>query len=364
MDRLSRVRLAPRIKGRYSDIRQTAPAAEFMNCHLLVPELFWPAAAGAEPYRGLSLPALETLLARGARTRVAGASLERWLAAAHGLSGEMPLAPYSLRGDGVEPGDHWWLRADPVHLKVHGDRLVLADASRLELTADEARQYVATLSAHFAGEGLTFVAPHSQRWYARVAAEPRLGTLPTTEVAGRSVASFLPSGGDGARWRKAVNEMQMLLHDHPCNSAREASGQLPVNSIWLWGAGREDRLAAPYDGAWADHPLVAGLAAASGYTVRPLPASGALLDTRRSGKQLVVLASLPATAYGDLPRWHDALTALEQNWFAPLLDGLRKRAIESLTLHGLGPDFGHASEIRASDRWRFWRARRPLHAYE
>lgn len=338
-------------------------AIALMNLHLLVPESFWPAAAGVEPYRGLALPALETLLARGTRTRVAGASLERWLAAAHGLSAELPLAPYSLRGDGVEPGDHWWLRADPVHLKVHGDRLVLADASRLELTADEARQYVATLSAHFAGEGMTFVAPHPQRWYARVAAEPRLGTLPTTEVAGRSVASFLPSGGDGARWRKAVNEMQMLLHDHPCNSAREASGQLPVNSIWLWGAGREGRLAAPYGGAWADHPLVAGLAAAGGYTARPLPASGALLDTRGGGTQLVVLASLPPTAYGDLQRWREALAVLEQNWFAPLLDALRKSALESLTLHGLGPDFGYASEIRPRDRWRFWRARRPLHAY-
>jgi hypothetical protein len=334
-----------------------------MNCHLLVPELFWPAAAGAEPYRGLALPALETLLARGARTRVAGASLERWLAAAHGLSAELPLAPYSLRGDGMEPGDHWWLRADPVHLKLHVDRLVLADASRLELTADEARQYVATLNAHFAGEGMTFVAPGPRRWYARVAAEPRLGTLPTTEVAGRSVASFLPSGGDGARWRKTVNEMQMLLHDHPCNSAREASGQLPVNSVWLWGAGREGRPATPYGALWADHPLVAGLGAASGIAARPLPASGRLLEPRGSGTQLVVLASLPATAYGDLRQWHEALAHLERHWFGPLLDALKRGAIESLTLHGLGPDFGHASEIHSRDRWRFWRARRPLHAY-
>ena len=334
-----------------------------MNLQLLVPELFWPAAAGAEPYRGLALPALETLLARGARTRVAGASLERWLAAAYGLSADLPLAPYSLRGDGVEPGDHWWLRADPVHLKVHGDRLVLADASRLAVTADEARQYVATLNAHFADEGMILVAPHPQRWYASVAGELRSGTLPTTEVAGRSVASFLPAGGAGALWRKAVNEIQMLLHEHPCNSAREASGQLPVNSVWLWGAGREGRLVAPYGGAWADHPLVVGLAAAGGISARPLPASGALLDTRGDGMQLVVLASLPATAYGDLPRWREALAALEQNWFAPLLDALRKSTMESLTLHGLGPDFGHASEIRASDRWRFWRARRPLDAY-
>ena len=363
MGRLSRARLAPRIKGRYSDIRQTASAAEFMNCHLLVPELFWPTAAGAEPYRGLALPALETLLARGARTRAAGASLERWLAAAHGLSAELPLAPYSLRGDGMEPGDHWWLHADPVHLKVHGDRLVLADASRLALTAEEAHRYVATLNAHFAGEGMTFVAPHPQRWYGRVAAEPRLGTPPTAEVAGRSVASFLPAGGDGARWRKAVNEMQMLLHEHPCNGAREAGGHLPVNSIWLWGPGREGRLATPYGALWADHPLVAGLGTASGIAARPLPASGALLNLRGGGTQLAVLALLPPTAYGDLRQWREALAKLERDWFSPLLDALKRGALETLALHGLGPDFSYVSETRPRDHWRFWRARRPLHAY-
>lgn len=334
-----------------------------MNLHLLVPELFWPAAAGGEPYRGLSLPGLETLLARGAGTRSAGASLERWLAAAHGLSAELPLAPYSLLADGIESGDHWWLRADPVHLKIHGDRLVLADASRLALTADEAREYVATLNRHFADEHLIFVAPSPGRWYLRVTDEPRLGTLPTAEVAGRNIATFLPAGENGARWRRAVNEIQMLLHEHPCNSARESKGELPVNSVWLWGAGRGDRLSAPYTATWTDHPLVAGLAAAGETAVRSLPASGDLLEPRGGGTQLVALTSLPATAYGDLREWREALTILERDWFHPLLGALRRQSIQSLTLHGLGPDFSYASETRPRDRWRFWRARRPLRDY-
>jgi hypothetical protein len=79
--------------------------------------------------------------------------------------------------------------------------------------------------------------------------------------------------------------------------------------------------------------------------------------------QLVVLTSLPATAYGDLPQWREALAGLERDWFQPLLDALWKESFESLTLHGLGADFSYSSEIRPRDRWRFWRARRPLHAY-
>ena len=334
-----------------------------MNCHLLVSDLFWPASAGNEPYSGLALPALETLLARGRRVRTAGASLERRLAAAYRLSDGLPLAPFSLRGDGGEPGGDCWMRADPVHLKVHGDRLILADASRLAVTPDEAREFVAALNSHFASEAISLIAPHPERWYLRTANEPLLRTTPTSEAAGRNVEPLLPDGDDGARWRRFINEAQMLLHQHPCNEARERQDQLAVNSVWLWGAGRDHSLAAAYDVLWTDHPLATGLAAAGSAAAWPLPASGAsLLEARRGGTQLVVL-SMPATAYGDLADWRDAVATLERLWIAPLVSGLRDAALESLTLHGLGPDYGYTSLLTRRDRLRFWRVRRPLHAY-
>jgi len=334
-----------------------------MNCHLLVSDLFWPASAGNEPYSGLALPALETLLARGRGVRTAGASLERWLAAEYRLSDGLPLAPFSLRGDGGEPGGDCWMRADPVHLKLHGDRLILAEASRLAVTPDEAREFVAALNSHFAGEGISFIAPSPQRWYLRTANAPRLRTTPTAEAAGRSIEALLPDGDEGARWRRVINEAQMLLHQHACNEARERRGQLGVNSVWLWGPGRDRSLTAPYHAVWADHPLAAGLARAGGATTHPLPASSAsLLEARRGGTQLVVL-SLPATAYGDLADWRDAVARLERVWIAPLLSGLRDASLESVTLHGLGPDYGYTSSLTGRDRLRFWRVRRPLHAY-
>jgi hypothetical protein len=334
-----------------------------MNCHLLVSNLFWPASAGNEPYSGLALPALETVLARGRGVRTAGASLERWLAAEYRLPDGLPLAPFSLRGDGGEPGRDCWMRADPVHLKLHGDRLILAEESRLAVTPDEAREFVAVLNPHFTAEGITFVVLRPQRWYLRTASEPRLRTTPTSEAAGRSIEPLMPDGDDGARWRRIINEAQMLLHQHPCNEARERRGQLAVNSVWLWGVGRDRSVTAPYDALWADHPLAAGLAAAGGGAARPLPASGdSLLEARRGGTQLVV-QTLPATAYGDLADWRDAVAMLERLWIAPLLLGLRNASLDSLTLHGLGPDYGYTSSLTGRDRLRFWRVRRPLHAY-
>jgi hypothetical protein len=335
-----------------------------MNCHLLVPHFCWPAAAGSEPYRGLDLPAAETLLARGRRSRAAGASLERWLAAAYGMPTGLPLAPYALRGDGGDPGDACWMRADPVHLKVHREHLVLADAARLRLTPDEARDFVALLAAHFAGERIVLTAPDPQRWYLRTVDEPRFRAVPTAEVAGRSIEPFLPSGEDGARWRRLINEAQMLLHDHPLNEQRETRNELPVNSIWLWGAGRARRLSARYEAVWSDHPLVVGLAAASGVTARRLPVSGEPLRKELGkGSNLVVLSALPDTAYGDVAAWRAAAMALERDWLAPLLAAVTDNGLDSITLHGLGPDFGHTVEYRRNDRFRFWRRRLPLEAY-
>ena len=38
---------------------------------------------------------------------------------------DWPLAPIASQADGGDPGTDYWLRADPVHLKLEGGRLVL-----------------------------------------------------------------------------------------------------------------------------------------------------------------------------------------------------------------------------------------------
>ena len=146
-----------------------------MNCHLLVPDLFH--AAGAGLYGGLALPALETLLARGRSSDLPGASLERWLAATFRIAArpDLPLAALSLAGEGVDPGDSCWLRADPVHFSIQRDQLLLTDRGHALLAAGEAGELTGALNAHFAEDGLEFIAPHAAalvRAHARRAACP------------------------------------------------------------------------------------------------------------------------------------------------------------------------------------------------
>jgi len=235
-----------------------------MNCHLLVPELFHAASAGTGLYGGLALPALETLLSRGRSSALSGTSLERWLAVTFRVaaSPDLPLAPLTLLGDGVDPGRDDWLQADPVHLSVHRDELLLTNAGRPQLTGGEANELTSALNVHFAEDGLAFIAPTPPRWYVRTREKPRIRTTPTAEAVGRRIEPLLPQGEDGARWRRIVNEAQMLLHGHPCNEAREERGELPVNSLWPWGAGRLPEIpgGTPYGALWSSHPLATGIA--------------------------------------------------------------------------------------------------------
>lgn len=45
------------------------------------------------------------------------------------------------------------------------------------------------------------------------------------------------AGSDGALLRRLATEIQMVLHSHPVNAARENAGTSPVNGVWIWGGG-------------------------------------------------------------------------------------------------------------------------------
>lgn len=165
---------------------------------------------------------LELLIARGRRTIGASESLEAWLFERFGAPlTPPPVAPFAYLGDGGAPGSDAWMLAEPVHLAVDRDRLVLVDSSRLALDASEATALVATLNQHFDAEHLVFDAAMPNRWYVRVGDARAIETAPIAAVRGRPIDGMLPGGAEGARWRTRMTEIQMLLHEHPVNAARE-----------------------------------------------------------------------------------------------------------------------------------------------
>lgn len=337
-----------------------------MHCQILVPGLFGPAAGeGAAPPRA---EALETLLAKGRRKFGAAASAATWLMESYSVARQhdWPVAPLALLGEGGAPGTDYWMRADPAHLRVHRDRLLLADAGTFGLSREEAEVLVESLNSHFSEVFRIFpMQPH--RWYAKLAGAPELRTTPLEDARGRSLAEILPEGTEAVRWHALMNEIQMLLHEHPVNAAREQRGEPPINALWFWGAGTLPAVgAAPFRHVVASDPLARGLARASGMPAHGLPDSPQawLASVADSGRALVVLDALSAAAaYGDFEGWRQGLEEMERSWFAPLLSALRRGRIGMLTLQLFAEQAELHIETTQSDLRYFWRRRRPLAAY-
>jgi hypothetical protein len=248
---------------------------------------------------------------------------------------------------------------------VERDQLVLSEASTFPLLQDEADALVATLNQHFAADGLHFVAPRPQRWYLRLARPPVLTTHGLYQAAGRNVHALLPAGQEAMRWRALLNEVQMLLFEHPVNVAREERGIAPVNSVWLAGGGvLPEKLSHPFDHVWASDTLARGLAQAASIPNENLPENaGEWLKQAAPGKHLLVLDSLRAAAcYGDPHAWRSQLARLEEQWFAPLKQALQRGAI-ALTLHAPTPAGTLSFSLTRSSLWKLWQPVRPLTSY-
>jgi len=329
---------------------------------LLVPELIWPEPNDQLTLGKLSEPGFEWLAARAAFVRQPRCPFETALAQQFGLA-DAPFGPLRLLGEGeAQQASGHWLCADPVHLRFHHERIVLADAGAFDLEIDEAQAIVASLNAEFADVGQFHVAT-TRRWYLKLNSAVKHHAEPISKIAGRRIDGELTDkNGPLTRW---LNEVQMFLHGHPVNERRQAVGKPAINSLWLWGGGLLPEIAAPeFATAWSNNPLATGLALAAGIEAPPCPASLSrlLADADRNRGQLVVLDSLlPPVLYEDGEGWRQAWAALDGDWFIPLRAALG-RQVESLSI--VAPTiYGQLTwTLHGQDRWKFWRQPRPLAA--
>jgi hypothetical protein len=331
-----------------------------MHCELVVPALF----AAREIPR---LPSLELLLARGRASLADPLSLEEWLGEAFDAGNGTPHAgAVTIHAAGLADDRcaMHWARADPVHLRFGTGRYSLMPGSALEISRDEADALAATLNRQFEGRCF-FVAVRPDQWCMGSSSEAALQAAPPLELAAQEIDGSLPSGADSVHWLALLNEIQMVLHDHPVNAGREARGASPINSVWFWGAGTlPQKASGPWHSATSDDALTAGFAQLAGLRYRALPASGTEWLDRAplEGRHLVMLDALRSVlAVGGSEQHVERLAALEARWFAPMLSALRSDRIGMVSIHV--PDSGRSHETVRSDLRRFWRRARPLAAY-
>ena len=333
-----------------------------MHLTLFVPQLLWPEPEDQIALHGLAPKKLNALLARGRLHRAAPQAWEITLAELFGLDAAAPFGALRLAGELLQPAapDACWLCADPVHLRFHHERIVLADASAFPLEMSEAQHIATDLNRTFPEIGQFHVA-HPQRWYLRPNRDiaPDASIAPLSAIAGRRVGGDLPQSPLAAQLTRWQNEIQMFLHEHPVNVARSNLGQPAINSVWFWGPGRQPALATqPFHTVWTGSPLAAGLARLAGLKVAP-PATdlaAVLAHALPRSRAMVVLDDLVTPMlHDDGHRWREILEALEAHWFAPLLGATRVHQLDLIA----PTIFGKLQwTLSASDRWKLWR--RPM----
>lgn len=254
----------------------------------------------------LVTPALEQLLAGwGAVQRDASDddSLsmphERALAAAlgwHGADGALPWAAHQAALDGLDVGSAAWAELTPVHWRIGSDGVHLIDPAALALTETDSRALLAAVQPLFTSEGFDLRWGAPLCWYAAHPSLQGLATASIERAIGRNIDRWLPRQPEAKGLRRLQNEVQMLLHTHPLNDAREAAGLLPVNSFWLSGCG----------------------------TLQPALVNDAVVDDRLRGPAL----------QGDWGAWCQAWQALDREALTPLLAAAERGQAVRLTLCG------------------------------
>lgn len=330
---------------------------------LVVPGLRGPAAAGSRWWEGLVVPALARFLSRAdpVAPLSAGPGLVATIFDCFHVGravGDWPVAAVTAGLDGEDPGKGWWLRADPVHLRVDPGALVLTDPAAIRISPAEAEALTGAINAELGDRAPRLRAPVANRWYLRMDAPADLETVPPSEVWGGAIGDHLPRGSDAAVWRAWTNDVQMILHGNPVNRAREARGAPAVNSVWLWGGGRLPRVGT---GRWqsvtATDPLALGLGVLSGAsTVPAVDDAGAwLARSRAPGDHLLIFESSRASLrLADVEAWRAGVARLEDDWMAPLLAALAEGVIRGVRLcPGDGVDY----LLRRRSLGRWWRRR-------
>lgn len=340
-----------------------------MNLNLLIPSLFWPDASQPEIYSDLSMPSLETLLAKSTATQHSPQEMEIWLCKAFNIAQQQnswPIAPIMLSVDNpslVKANKDFWMRADPVHLRIEQNHIMLADSQAFKISKEEAERIVQDLN-HSIGNhyDFSFLPLRPDRWYIRLSKAPEIQTYTLGQVTCMNINGFLPTGNESMIWHKIFNEIQMLLYEHPVNQARESRGELSINSVWFWGGGNMSQpIQAPYTYIWSDHDLPRALATVSNLSHSKLPAhADEWLQNEATGNHLMVLdALLEKAKYRNAYGWRETLKDLEKDWFSPLYKALKKGKIDQLTITTSSQDF----VITRSNLWKFWLVTRRLSFY-
>ncbi len=223
------------------------------------------------------------------------------------------------------------------------------------LTAAEIGELASTINEHLAGRGYTFATYAAGTWLLRCEDIIDCESRDPAAAAGCNIHDYMPSGPDGARMRSLMNELQMVLHEHPVNEQRERRREPMVNAVWLWGFGAPvNRGATEFKGPLlaSDDPWLRGLWQLNGAETVEWTCSAQTIERTPSwplpnaaGDCIVAVAQPPAVDTAD------ALAIIERQLLEPIRSELKAGKVGTVAvLTG-----ARVVVVDSTARFKFWR---------
>jgi hypothetical protein len=320
------------------------------HIEIILPFGLPPAKLGGKLLRTLQVPALAALVSRTQKTSrqldfdALARTLphEAWLAHQFGLTENLesgnspPFAGAAMHLQGVAQEKGYWFILHPAHIQLGHDHMVMADRRILSLPDVESRALFDAAKPLFEEAGKSLLYGDAMTWFVRADDWKTMVTATPDMACGRNLANWMPEGNGEQEWRKLLNEVQMVWHRHPVNTAREARAAMKVNSLWIWGCS---------SGSMPNFPAIISFTKAYRFSGRmeaygqffpenELESTAEEIMAHPPDHGLVFLDNLIAPALaGDWGKWLSIYQGLEDEWFAPLLEEIRQGHVSRVSLN-------------------------------
>jgi hypothetical protein len=137
--------------------------------------------------------------------------------------------------EGKEIGRGKNATATPLHATLGLTDLTPLDPTQLQLSDEDSRALCEACDTHLREDGVRLEFVNANEWRVVTQREIKVLTERPDWIIGESMRPNLPRGEDGRLVERWMNELQMLLFNHPVNAARAERKLPPVNVVWLWG---------------------------------------------------------------------------------------------------------------------------------
>lgn len=223
--------------------------------------------------------------------------------------------------------------ASPVWQQMGMNTASQIPAEHLPLTHSEAAIWCHELNQFYRGE-YAFTPIRPDLWTLALPSPPTWHAASILDLASQLDGSQSASGSDIRPWLALSTELQMWLHNHPRNAARQQNQLPPINGIWLWNA----PAAVPFqaasliasNSAWAAH---------SSQATTEQPENYAAWQRTCAQRQIPLAHThifaddfLPSQQTGDIWAYQTQLAVWEQNWFEPLRQDLFSGCLNGLRI--------------------------------